>query len=74
MESSMNTKLGEMGFDSSLYNDLDSQLTSQEYKERIINLVQPILDERFPGDLQKRRISHHIYRISVACPYCGYSM
>lgn len=63
-----------MGFDSSLNNMIDSQLTSEEFKDRLEQLVQPILDQRFPESFQKRKVISHHDRISFACPYCGDSM
>ena len=75
MSVDLNTKaLGEMGFDSSLHNTIDSTLTNEEFKVRAMSLLQPILNQRFPGDYQKTRIQPHIGRISFACPYCGDSM
>jgi predicted RNA-binding Zn-ribbon protein involved in translation (DUF1610 family) len=70
MPNEMNDILGEMGFDSSL-NNMDSQLTIQEYRERLQVLLQPILDQRFPGNAPKRKILPHHDRITFACPYCG---
>jgi predicted RNA-binding Zn-ribbon protein involved in translation (DUF1610 family) len=70
MPTNMNNILGEMGFDSSLHN-MDSQLTIQEYRERLQVLLQPILDQRFPGNAHKRKILPHHDRITFACPYCG---
>ena len=74
METNLNKVLGEMGFDSSLHDTIDSQLTSQEYKERLTKLLQPILDQRFPGTPPKRQILPKHDRINFACPYCGDSM
>jgi predicted RNA-binding Zn-ribbon protein involved in translation (DUF1610 family) len=37
-------------------------------------LLQPILDQRFPGSMGKRKIQPHHDRITFACPYCGDSM
>ena len=70
----MNNILGEMGFDSSLHNTLDSQLTIQEYQERLISLLQPILDQRFGQGHPKARILPKHGRVNFACPYCGDSM
>lgn len=66
--------LGEMGFDSSLHNTMDSKLSAEEYRGRLMGLLQPILDQRFPGNAGKRKVHPHIDRISFACPYCGDSM
>ena len=63
--------LGEMGFDSSLYNTLDSQLTIQEYKERLVSLLQPILNQRFGSGHPKTKILLKHGRVNFACPYCG---
>ena len=67
-------KLGEMSFDSSLHNSIDSQLSPSEFKERLEILLQPILDKTFPNNTQKRKIQSHIDRISFACPYCSDSV
>jgi hypothetical protein len=75
MSDDLNIKLlGEMGFDSSLHNNIDSTLSNEEFKERILSLLQPILNHRFPNEYQKTQIRPHIGRISFACPYCGDSM
>lgn len=63
-----------MGFDSTLHNTIDAQLTPKEFKDRLEQLVQPILDQRFPDSLQKRKVAPHHDRVSFACPYCGDSM
>ena len=73
MSSNVNI-LGEMGFDSSLYNTLDSQLTIQEYRDRLVSLLQPILDQRFSPGHPKSKILLKHGRINFACPYCGDSM
>jgi predicted RNA-binding Zn-ribbon protein involved in translation (DUF1610 family) len=74
MSSEMKNNIGEMGFDSSLFDTIDSKLTPQEYRERLIQLLQPILDQRFPNSTGKRQIQPHHDRITFACPYCGDSM
>jgi len=75
MFSNVNNNIsGEMGFDSSLLNTMDSQLTVQEYRERLTLLLQPILDHQFSGNPPKRIIRPYHDRISFACPYCGDSM
>lgn len=66
--------LGEMSFDSSLFNTFDKSISSSEYRERLVNLLQPILNERFSNEPPKTKIYTHIDRISFACPYCGDSM
>ena len=63
-----------MNFDSSLFNAIDSKLSTVEFKESLINLLQPILLERFPNSLQKQKIQPHHDRVACACPYCGDSM
>jgi len=68
------TQLGEMGFDSSLFNSIDSQLTPSEFKERLENLLQPILNREFSEIPQKTKIDHHHDRLNFACPYCRDSM
>ena len=65
---------GEMSFDSSLSEVLDKTVSPADYKERIISLLQPILDHRFPSDNAKRAIRPHTDRITFSCPYCGDSM
>jgi len=62
-----------LSFDSSLSN-IDATVTDVEYKERLLFLLQPILDQRFPGNNGKQSIRPHKDRISFACPYCGDSM
>ncbi len=75
MEGILNTKLlGEMGFDSSLHNSMDATLSPAEFKERLLTNLQPILNQRFPGQHQKTQIRPHSDRITFACPYCGDSM
>jgi len=69
-----NTNIGEMGFDSSLFNEIDNKLTPQEYRQYLMGLLQPILDQRFPTSRGKRTIQPHHDRITFACPYCGDSM
>jgi len=72
MAENVNIKKG-LSFDSSLSN-IDAMVSSEEYKERLISLLQPILNKRFPNNRGKTKIQPHKDRISFACPYCGDSM
>lgn len=63
----------DLSFDSSL-SSIDSTVSSEEYREKLISLLQPILEKRFPGNVSKQRIRPYHDRISFACPYCGDSM
>lgn len=74
MQKNSNDLLGEMSFDSSLYNTLDSKLSIQEYRGMLTSLLQPILDQRFSSASPKSKILHKHDRINFACPYCGDSM
>ena len=60
-------------FDSS-FNDLDKSLTQQEYREKLITYLQPILNFRFSDNYTKQQISIKHDRINFSCPYCGDSM
>lgn len=62
-----------LSFDSSLSETIDKNITTEEYKERIITLLEPILQNRFK-EIPKHRIKVHRDRINFACPYCGDSM
>ena len=62
-----------LSFDSSLSN-IDATISSSDYVERLISLLQPILEQRFPGNLPKQKIQKHVDRITIACPVCGDSM
>jgi len=64
----------EWNFDSSLSETLDKKLNIEEYKERVITLLNPILQERFVGNPSKQNIKVHRDRINFACPYCGDSV
>lgn len=72
MENNVTSK--EWSFDSTLSSALDKTLSSSEYIDRMMHLLQPILDERFPNISAKQKIHKHIDRITFACPYCGDSM
>ena len=50
-----------------------SEITPTEYKEKLIFLLQPILDRQFE-EYPKRKIKLHHNRITFACPYCKDSM
>jgi hypothetical protein len=62
-----------MSFDSSLSN-IDESISDNEYIERLVSLLQPILNTRFPGNIAKQRIRIHKDRINFCCPLCGDSM
>ena len=72
MQPNINTLQG-LSFDSSLAN-IDAAVSSTEYEERLLFLLQPILDERFPNNRGKQTIRVHKDRINFACPTCGDSM
>lgn len=72
MQSNVDIMKG-LSFDSSL-SSIDATVSSEEYKERLVSLLQPILDARFPENFNKRKIRVYRDRISFACPYCGDSM
>lgn len=54
--------------------DLDKSLTDSEYVEKLIYLLQPVLERRFPDIPAKQKIHKHRDRITFACPVCGDSM
>jgi len=60
----------ELSFDSSL-SSIDAQVSPEEYKERLVSLLQPILDAAFPGNRGKQKIRILRDRINFACPYCS---
>lgn len=62
-----------MNINSSL-SDIDASLSDDEYKDRLISLLQPILDQKFSNNVAKQKIRVHKDRISCACPYCDDSM
>jgi len=61
-------------FDSSLSDSIDKSLSPEEFKGRILNYLEPLLRQRFPGHAGKQKIHPHTDRVSFACPYCGDSM
>lgn len=65
---------GELNFNSSLSEILDKKLNIEEYKECIISLLTPILNQTFSNDVEKQRIKIFRDRINFACPYCMDSM
>jgi len=65
--------LKEMSLNSSLSN-IDDVVSEEEYKEQLVSLLQPILNNRFPGNIGKQRIRVYKDRINFACTYCGDSM
>jgi len=63
-----------ISFDSSL-SSIDATVSSTEYEEQLVTLLQPILDARFPNNVGKQQIrSYKGNRITFACPICGDSM
>jgi len=66
--------LKELEFDSSLSENFDKTVNKEEYKEKIISLLIPILKDRFRNDYIKQKIIPYHDRITFACPYCGDSM
>ena len=63
-----------LSFDSSLSENLDKTVSGDEFKERIISLLTPILQSRFTGQPSKQNIRTPINRVNFACPYCMDSM
>ena len=61
-------------FDPSLFDSIDSTLTQKEYSERLVTLLQPILDNKFVNNPPKTKIYLYHNRINFACPYCDDSM
>ncbi len=62
-------------FDSSLsLTDIDSVLSDDEYRDKIVSLLSPILEKRFSGNVYKQKIRVKKDRILVSCPICGDSM
>jgi len=51
-----------------------NELSPLEYKEKLVFLLQPIIDATFPDTPPKRQIKIHSNRITFACPYCSDSM
>jgi len=72
METNINM-MKDLSFDSSL-SSIDEVASSQEYKNKLLVLLQPILDARFPGNFGKQKIRSYKDRITIACPICGDSM
>lgn len=72
MQSNVDIKK-ELSFDSSLSN-IDVSVSDEEYRNRLVSLLQIILNTRFPENLAKQRIRVRKDRINFACPYCGDSM
>lgn len=66
----------EMDASSSLFflNELDNidvSINSSEYRSKLKEDLQIILNKIFPNDHSKRQIKESYNRISCACPYCG---
>lgn len=72
MSNNVNISKG-LSFDSSLSN-FDAVVSPAEYRDRLVSLLQPILDARFSGNVGKQRIRPYKDRITFACPYCMDSM
>jgi predicted RNA-binding Zn-ribbon protein involved in translation (DUF1610 family) len=51
--------------------DIDKTVSQQEYKEKLVSLLQPILEQRFPENKGKQKIRIYKDRINFACPICG---
>lgn len=69
----INAKRDELKFDSSLFS-MDEVVSSEQYKDTLVSLLQPILNSVFSGNLGKQGINVHRDRISFACPYCADSV
>lgn len=54
--------------------NIDATVSREEYNEKMIDLLHPILEKRFPGNYGKQQILTYKDRISFACPVCGDSM
>ena len=72
MQSNIDIMKG-LSFDSSL-SSIDATVSDVEYREQLVSSLQPILENRFPGNNAKQTIRSYKDRISFACPYCGDSM
>lgn len=72
MQSNIDITKG-LSFDSSL-SSIDATVSDVEYREQLVSSLQPILENRFPGNHAKQTIRSYKDRISFACPYCGDSM
>ena len=63
-----------MGFsDSSLFSNYDTIIPKEEYIEKIISLLKPILEHNFKDCLPRQQIKYRRggNRITCACPVCG---
>jgi hypothetical protein len=65
--------LKEWSYDSSLSDTL-KLLSDNEYKEKLVSLLQPILEQQFPKNSAKQKIYVHRERINFSCVYCSDSM
>jgi len=54
--------------------DIDKSLSREEYVNRVVTLLKPILQKTFPNDFEKQQIKIHRDRINFACPICMDSM
>ena len=68
------SKTKDWSFDSSLSDTLNVSLSDKEYVEKLVHLLQPILEQQFPGKIAKQKIYVHKDRINFACPICMDSM
>jgi len=70
MLNEINTKES-LNFDSSLFSSSDeNQLSSEDYKERLIFYLKPVLEKSFPNNFVKQQIKPYIDRLTFACPIC----
>jgi len=54
--------------------DIDKSLSKDDYIEKIVTLLKPILQHNFQNDLIKQQIRIHKDRINFACVYCNDSV
>jgi len=54
--------------------DSSTLISFQDYRDKLVSLLQPILIQRFPDNIGKQKIRFYKDRIQFACPYCGDSM
>ena len=60
--------LKEWSFDSTLSNTLN-ELSDNEYRQKLISLLQPILEQQFYKSPVKQKIYSHRDRLTFSCPY-----
>jgi hypothetical protein len=63
---------GEMDFNSSLFfsTEENHKISEEDYKESLINNLQPILDKEFSVPAKTKIFKKH-NRINFCCPYCN---